>query len=177
MQWAAVVHSDRVRRDHVHQSLRRSLLHSWNPNPSFRSPVGDVESVRDAWGRIYTHHETNCVHGSRCANPAACTKGRRLQHKEVLTGAVLPYWKHVEKVVGFETTRTRDKDGGVTTKQVSNMRIVRVRAEDASGGEVRLVGVLIQAAKLTRLHQLLAVGEVEEQVRRRDADEATNAPP
>ena len=170
------MHSDRVQRscaaivcgDHVHLWLRRSLLQSWNPNPFFRSPVGDVESVRDAWGRIYTHHESNCVHAGKCGDPA-CTKGRRLQHKEVLTGAVLPYWKHVEKVVGFEMTRTRNKDGDVTTKQVSNMRIVRVRAEDASGGEVRLGGVLIQAAKLTRLHQLLAGGEVEEQVRRRDA--------
>ena len=102
------------------------------------------------WTKIFDDAAKYCSHGPNCKHGAACTVGRRVEMKYVLTGSVLPFWTEIQRSVGYRDVARGG--GGYTTK--SNMRIVRLRIDATrTAAEERLVGVLIDESQLKALRR------------------------
>jgi len=54
------------------------------------------------WTKLYNDSMSICSHGPNFKHGASCTVGRRVESRHILTGSVLPYWAHIQKVVGFQ---------------------------------------------------------------------------
>lgn len=115
----------------------------------------DTELAKKTWKRNYDDAKLFCSHGPNCKNGAACMVGRRLEQRHIITGAVLPFWAHMQKAIGFNVVQASDR---AQAKKVSRMRIVRVRFTGADGKEQRLVGIAVALdSEMARLKSLLAL--------------------
>ena len=137
---------------------RRAARLVW-PKPSQEGSASFNETeAQEAWTKCFDTFKDGCAHGPNCAAKKAgqeCYVGRRMLPRHVVTGSVLPHWGPLQDLVGYTTIKVRDKDGRQQYKQVSNMSIVRGRASNADGSEVRLVGVEVTHAQSGQLVSIL----------------------
>ena len=85
--------------------------------------------ARAAWDLTYGLTETKCMHGSSCPDGSSCRIGTRLVRCCIVSGAVVPAWGVLEKVLERHAEKFHKSDRG--------MRAVRVVAEDGT----KVVGI------------------------------------
>ena len=113
----------------------------------------EPEQANKAWTQLYNDSLRYCLHGPKCKNPN-CTVGKRMQNTYIISGAVLPYWAAIQKVVGYRTVQSSDR---AQVKTFSRMSIARVRCNGGNGKEIRVVGIKIETSyELDKLKQELA---------------------
>ena len=95
-----------------------------------RVPDDQLESAaREAWETTYALTERGCMHGANCERGAACVAGSRAVRCCILSGAVVPAWGVLERVLERHEHRFNKSDRG--------MRAVKAIAEDGT----KVVGI------------------------------------
>jgi hypothetical protein len=89
----------------------------------------DEASARAPWTATYELTEHKCMHGATCERGAGCTAGSRAVRCCILSGAVVPAWGVLERVLERHEHRFNKSDRG--------MRAVKVVAEDGT----KVVGI------------------------------------
>jgi hypothetical protein len=87
------------------------------------------DAAREPWEVNYKLTELSCMHGTSCERGAACTAGSRAVRCCILSGAVVPAWGVLERVLERHEHRFNKSDRG--------MRAVKVMAEDGT----KVVGI------------------------------------
>jgi len=89
----------------------------------------DEASACAPWTATYELTEHKCMHGATCERGAGCTAGSRAVRCCILSGAVVPAWGVLERVLERHEHRFNKSDRG--------MRAVKVVAEDGT----KVVGI------------------------------------
>ena len=116
-----------------------------------------LTSLRSAWTETFLLTELGCMHGAVCANEL-CRIGTRKVRCCVLSGAVVPSWGVLEKVLEKHADRFPRSDRG--------MRAARVVAEDGT----KVVGIRYPEELLEEVRDKL----VQEWAARDDAERRRN---
>lgn len=88
----------------------------------------EIEANMREWDEALSTRRVSCMHGGKCALKDECEVGKTTQSIHLFTGAILPIWGEIEKVL---STKTRRK---------SRLRIIRIVTDNGQ----RLVGVRIE---------------------------------
>ena len=88
-----------------------------------------TENCRAAWQHTYNACERRCIHGPDCKSGGGCTVGQRKADVALLSGAILPVWTPILKVV-------RDH-GRHLPKHEQALRVCRVTTDDGQ----RMAGI------------------------------------
>jgi len=113
----------------------------------------DDALARKSWVRHYDDALRYCSHGPNCKNRQFCRAGMRVEPRNIITGAVLPYWSYLQQTVGNSYEQRSDRSRVIVK---SKMSIVRVRVNDQNGKECRLVGIEIKTdSEMKKLRELV----------------------
>ena len=113
----------------------------------------DEALAKKSWIRHYDDALRYCSHGPNCKNRQFCRTGMRVEPRNIITGAVLPYWSYLQQTVGNSYEQRSDRSRVIVK---SKMSIVRVRVNDQNGKERRLVGIEIKTdSEMKKLRELV----------------------
>ena len=143
--------SSRLRRDAASDSKNDSR----RSNDAF---VSTEDALRSAWTETFVMTEFGCMHGRACVANSACRIGTRKVRCCVVSGAVVPSWGVLEKVLEKHALRFPRSDRG--------MRAARVVAEDGT----KVVGIRYPEELLDEVRDKL----VQEWAARDDAERRRN---
>ena len=143
--------SSRLRRDAASDSKNDSR----RSNDAF---VSQEDALRSAWTETFAMTEFGCMHGRACVANSACRIGTRKVRCCVVSGAVVPSWGVLEKVLEKHALRFPRSDRG--------MRAARVVAEDGT----KVVGIRYPEELLEEVRDKL----VQEWAARDDAERRRN---
>ena len=118
----------------------------------------EAHSLRSAWTETFAMTEFGCMHGRACVANSACRIGTRKVRCCVVSGAVVPSWGVLEKVLEKHALRFPRSDRG--------MRAARVVAEDGT----KVVGIRYPEELLEEVRDKL----VQEWAARDDAERRRN---
>ena len=116
------------------------------------------DALRSAWTETFAMTEFGCMHGRACVANSACRIGTRKVRCCVVSGAVVPSWGVLEKVLEKHALRFPRSDRG--------MRAARVVAEDGT----KVVGIRYPEELLEEVRDKL----VQEWAARDDAERRRN---
>jgi hypothetical protein len=121
------------------------------------------DALRSAWTETFAMTEFGCMHGRACVANSACRIGTRKVRCCVVSGAVVPSWGVLEKVLEKHALRFPRSDRG--------MRAARVVAEDGT----KVVGIrypeeLLEEVRDKLFQEWAARDDAE---RRRNGDDGT----
>ena len=121
----------------------------------------NIDAARAPWEATYELTENACMHGAACQRGAACNAGSRAVRCCILSGAVVPAWGVLERVLERHEHRFNKSDRG--------MRAVKVVAEDGT----KVVGIrypedLLPEVK-ERIQQEWAAAEAEKMMKAAEA--------
>lgn len=101
-------------------------------------------AAREAWETTYALTERGCMHGANCERGAACVAGSRAVRCCILSGAVVPAWGVLERVLERHEHRFNKSDRG--------MRAVKAVAEDGT----KVVGIRYPEDLLSEVRERVA---------------------
>ena len=88
--------------------------------------VKDEEDAREAWEATYQLTERGCMHGSSCSaveRGVACSAGSRAVRCCILSGAVVPAWGVLERVLERHEHNFNKSDRGMRAVKVGRCRL------------------------------------------------------
>ena len=109
--------SSRLRRDAASDSKNDSR----RSNDAF---VSQEDALRSAWTETFAMTEFGCMHGRACVANSACRIGTRKVRCCVVSGAVVPSWGVLEKVLEKHALRFRGATGACA-RRASSLRTAR----------------------------------------------------